>query len=159
MKEHGLILIWHPLCLFTYLQPSEFLHLPFFLPAQTPCVHVGAIDVGDIEGAPVGIVVGLIVGMVVGERVGMVVGEKVGMVVGERVGMVVGAQVGVLEGESEGLQDGDRVGTVEGAKVGVGVVTVEFWDVTVELRLNSTGIHVSSFMHGGNGKQASSSLK
>lgn len=87
--------------------------------------------------------------MVVGLVVGMVVGLVVGLADGDIDGEDVGLEVGTLEGASEGNLEGDTVAIIEGAKV----------EEVVELRLNSTGNQVSSFMQGGNGKHDSPSLK
>lgn len=110
--------------------------------------------VGDQEGEKVGIMVGAKVGVIVGAKVGVMVGAKVGLTVGAKVGVMDGEKVGFIEGHL----DGEMVAMVEGAKVGAGVVTEEL-RVTVELRLNSMGLQVSSFKQGMNGMQASSSAK
>jgi len=100
----------------------------------------------------------VVVGAVVGVTVGSVV---VGAVVGVKVGEREGAKVGVWEGASEGDLEGDAEAIDDGAKVGGRVATVElpFSTMTVELPFSTMGLQVISFMHGGNGKQDSPSLK
>lgn len=152
MAAHESVLTRQPTLLLTYLQPTVFLHLPFLMPSQTG--EGARVVVGELVGAKVGIMVGAKVGVMVGAKVGVTVGAKVGVTEGATVGVTVGEEVGLIEGHL----DGEMVAMVEGAKVVVGVVTVEFV-VTVELRLNSMGLQVSSFKQGMNGMQASSSEK